>query len=177
MVEEAEEVFEARFRSHWDGVFRIIWRLVGDSDEAEDLALEVFWKLYQTPPRLKEEAELRAWLFRVATNLGYNALRARRRRSQYELAGGQLNIEERGSLDPSSETQRREEQDQVREVLAGMKKRQAQLIALRYSGFSYIEIADTLEISTASVGTLLSRAEAEFERRYRAREGREHVSS
>jgi RNA polymerase sigma-70 factor (ECF subfamily) len=51
-----------------------------------------------------------------------------------------------------------------------MKPRKAELLILRHTGHSYAEIADILGIASGSVGTLLARAEKDFERRYRARE-------
>jgi RNA polymerase sigma-70 factor (ECF subfamily) len=62
----------------------------------------------------------------------------------------------------------------VRAVLGALKPREAQLLLLRSSGLAYRELAGTLGIEPASVGTMLARAEAEFERRFRARYG-EHV--
>jgi RNA polymerase sigma-70 factor (ECF subfamily) len=62
----------------------------------------------------------------------------------------------------------------VREVLGALKPREAQLLLLRASGLAYRELAGTLGIEPTSVGTMLARAEAEFERRFRARYG-EHV--
>jgi RNA polymerase sigma-70 factor (ECF subfamily) len=51
-------------------------------------------------------------------------------------------------------------------VLRQMKERDAQLLILRHSGLSYREIAAALDVAPGSVGTLLARAEAEFEQRY-----------
>ena len=55
-------------------------------------------------------------------------------------------------------------------VLAKMKKRPAKILILRHSGFSYAEIAEAIGIASSSVGTLLARAEREFERRWKAME-------
>jgi RNA polymerase sigma factor (sigma-70 family) len=171
MANRSEEIFEDWFRRYWIGVLGVIHRLIGDADEAEDLALEVFWKLYTTPPQADNELAVKAWLYRVATNEGYNAIRARQRRQRYEFEQGFIDLDHDRSSDPSTETQRKEDQALVRGVLGSMKKRQAQLLALRYSGFSYAEIAAALDVSKASVGTMLTRAETEFERRYRKLEG------
>jgi len=59
----------------------------------------------------------------------------------------------------------------VRGVLASMKPREAQLLLLRSSDLAYREIARALGVQAGSVGTLLARAEREFERRYRTRYG------
>jgi RNA polymerase sigma factor (sigma-70 family) len=69
------------------------------------------------------------------------------------------------------DVERRETQERVRQVLAKMKPRSAKLLHLRYSGLSYSELAEALQIAPGSVGKFLSRAEDEFERIYRRLEG------
>jgi RNA polymerase sigma-70 factor (ECF subfamily) len=105
-------------------------------------------------------------LYRVATHLGLNALRARQRRQRYEGAAGMQALEVSASADPLAELEQAEERQRVRATLARMKPRLASLLILRYSGLSYGEIAAALGIAAGSVGTLLARAEADFERRY-----------
>ena len=73
--------------------------------------------------------------------------------------------------DALNEMLREERRVRVRSVLGALKPREAQLLLLRASGLAYRELAQTLGIGPASVGTLLARAEAEFERRFRARYG------
>jgi RNA polymerase sigma-70 factor (ECF subfamily) len=51
-----------------------------------------------------------------------------------------------------------------------MNRRKAQILILRHTGHSYAEIADILNVASGSVGTMLARAEKDFERRYRALE-------
>jgi RNA polymerase sigma-70 factor (ECF subfamily) len=166
-AEGAESAFEAAFQENWPRVVATLYRLVGESDEAEDLALETFWRLHQNPPHSANHESLRGWLYRVATNLGLNALRARKRRQSYEAHASQLDLLEGHSGDPAEEVERLQEGSGVRHTLAQMKPRSAQLLLLRHSGFSYAEIATSLGIASASVGVLLARAEMEFEERYR----------
>ncbi len=92
-AEQPEPWLEAAFRQHWSRVYGVLFRLVGDGDEAEDLALETFWRLYRRSPVL-DENKLGGWLYRVATNLGFNALRSRRRRQQYEARAGASALEQ-----------------------------------------------------------------------------------
>lgn len=156
--------FDALFQNHWERLCRSLYRLLGDWDEAQDLALETFERLHRNPPR--DPAYLQAWLYRVATNLGYNALRARRRRLHYEIQAGSQALES-NEVDPAAEAERRIQGVRVRRVLSEMKPRSAQLLLLRHSGLTYAELAAALDLSPASVGTLLARAEAEFEKLYR----------
>jgi RNA polymerase sigma-70 factor (ECF subfamily) len=167
---EVEDVFEAAFREHWPRVHALLCRLVGEADEAEDLALETFWRLHRSPAPLAHQQGLRGWLYRVATNLGLNALRARKRRQRYEEQAGYasyLELQMSPPGDPADEVERAQERGHVRLTLAQMKPRSAQLLVLRHSGFSYVEIAAALGIAPASVGALLARAEREFEERFK----------
>jgi RNA polymerase sigma-70 factor (ECF subfamily) len=165
----SDPAFEAAFEQHWGRVVAVLQRLVGDPAQAEDLALEAFWRLHQQPPR--PGGSLAGWLYRVATNLGLNALRARQRRQHYEDQAGRLEAGAGPADDPALQVERRQERQRVREVLGGMKPRDAQLLLLRHSGLSYAELAEALQVAPGSIGALLNRAEAEFERRYRRQEG------
>jgi RNA polymerase sigma-70 factor, ECF subfamily len=160
--------FDAAFLTHWQSVCRVLVRLVGDPSEAEDLALEAFWRLYRHAPSKECEFNVGGWLYRVATNLGLNALRARKRRALHELEAGRWQIETQVS-DPMQAAADEEERVRVRAVLAEMDERQAQLLLLRHSGMAYAELADALQVAPTSIGTLLARAEREFEKRYRQR--------
>ena len=165
---EAGGSFEAIFLEHWPQVFGFLVRLVGDRAEAEDLALETFMRLYQSPPHAGPEIKIGGWLHRVATNLGLNAIRGWKRREHYELEAGRDETFEKIEGSPAEALIAREEQRRVRQILSAMNPRQAQLLVMRHSGQSYRDIAAALGLSATSIGPLLVRAEGEFERRYRA---------
>ncbi len=167
---QREAAFEAAFFEHYARVFGVLFRLVGDRAEAEDLTLETFWRLWERPPKTLRRAatqgdsNLGGWLYRVAGRLGFNALRARQRRAHYEEAAGREAWENNAPPDPAQEAERTEERRRVRAVLAQMPERDVQLLILRHSGLAYEEIAVALGVAPTSVGTLLARAEREFER-------------
>ena len=163
----AEREFEQIFLEHWPAVYRLLARLMGDGDEAEDLALETFWRLHLHPPSQGRASNLGGWLYRVATNLGLNALRARQRRTRRELAAGQETLQAPAADDAIERIHSAEERAQVRLALSRMEERQAQLLLLRYSGLDYRELATALGVSPNSIGSLLVRAEREFEKRYK----------
>lgn len=169
-LEQAEPWLEAAFRQYWGKVYGVLYRLVGDGDEAEDLALETFWRLYSRSPGL-DENKLGGWLYRVATNLGFNALRSHRRRQQYEGQAGASALDQANPIDPAQALEQAQERQRVRMALSRMRSRSARLLVLRYSDLSYAEIAEVMGLAPGSVGTLLARAEAEFERHYRRLEG------
>lgn len=142
----------------------MLYSILGDWDEAEDLALETFVQLHHRPPADTER--LGGWLYRVASNKALNALRARKRRQRYEEQAGHLMMDRDASADPATAVEQAQERQRVRAALGTMKPRPAQMLILRHSGMSYAEIAGALDISPASVGALLARAEVEFERAY-----------
>jgi RNA polymerase sigma-70 factor, ECF subfamily len=168
---EAPGQFEALFLEHWPHVFGFLLRLVGDHAEAEDLALETFMRLYQSPPDAGRELKLGGWLHRVAANLGLNAIRGWKRREHYELEAGRVEAFDHGEPSPIEALIAREEQHRVRLILSEMHPRQAQLLVMRHSGMAYREVAAVLGLSATSIGPLLARAEEDFEKRYRASSG------
>jgi RNA polymerase sigma factor (sigma-70 family) len=108
--------FEELFQQNWEQVYQVLFRLTGDRAEAEDLALETFWRLWQDPPR--QNGPLGGWLYRVATRLGYNALRSARRRLQYELHAGKNALDQSAPLVPADESERSAQRRRIRLVLA-----------------------------------------------------------
>lgn len=166
-AESISSRFEALFTQHWAQVYRLLIRLVGDPAEAEDLALETFFRLYQRYPLQGNEANPGGWLHRVATNLGLHSIRSWKRRERYEMESGKYALEETPEDRPAEILMQDEERRLVRLALAQLNERQSQLLILRYSGLSYKEIAEALDLAPTSIGPLLLRAEREFEKRYR----------
>jgi len=161
---------ELLFQEHYARIVSMLIRLTGDRGQAEEIAADVFCKLSRSRLR-RDDGGKTAWIYRVAMNAGLDALRSNARRRRREEAAGAEDARAATSDDPLEGMVQRERRLQVRSVLEAMKPRDAQLLLLRASGLAYRECADTLGIQPGSVGTLLARAEAEFERRYRARYG------
>lgn len=166
-VTEQLPAFETVFQRYYARVFAILARIVGP-DEADDLAQETFLRYHDRPPaRRGDDADaVGAWLYRVATNLGFNAIRGRKRRIAREERVSRAEWPLQRSLDPESEAVRHEERAVVQSVLLTMPERARTVLALRQSGCSYAEIAAVVGIAPGSVGTTLVRAEALFRQRY-----------
>ncbi len=160
--------FERSFERHWPAVYSFLIRIVGDPSEAEDLALETFYRLYRRGDKLDLNFNTGGWLRRVALNLGLQSIRSFRRRLAHELGAGRLTAQDSQADSPLQVLTDREEHEFVRAALGRMREREAQLLLLRYSGASYAEIASTLGVSPTSIGPLLIRAERELARQYRA---------
>lgn len=164
----SSQSFEEIFLEHWAMIYRLLVRMLGDPDEAEDLALETFFRLYERPPEAGEGFNLKGWLFRVATNLGLHSIRSRQRRRHYELAAGKNALEDPQEYRPAEILDSRELDRLARLTLGRMQPRQAQLLSLRYSGMAYKDIARAMSLAPASIGPLLLRAEREFAKIYRS---------
>jgi RNA polymerase sigma-70 factor (ECF subfamily) len=160
--------FEALFLEHWARVYRLLYRLVGDPAEAEDLALETFLRLHKRFPPHDGEFNLGGWLSRVATNLGLQSIRSWKRRERYEMTAGKYALEEVPEAQPAQILAQAEERRLVRLALSQLNERHSQLLVMRHSGLSYKEIAEALELAPTSIGPLLVRAEKEFAKQYRA---------
>jgi RNA polymerase sigma-70 factor (ECF subfamily) len=157
--------FEAVFHARYGQVARVIARVIRDPARAEELAVEVLWKFWRTPRAQSEQAG--GWLYRTAVRIGLNELRRRLRGHRHE----QLSDVTPGAPDPEQVRAAAEEQEHVRAVLAALNPRQAELLLLRGSGLSYAELAASLELNPASVGTLISRAQQAFRKEFIQRYG------
>lgn len=164
---DPEGRFETFFRSHYERIARAVARVVGDPARAEDLAVEAFWKLWRNPQAQGERAG--GWVYRTALRLGLNELRRDARRNHYERQsayGGH-------ALTPEEARAAAEEREQVRQVLAALDPRQAELLILRSNGLSYEKVASAADVNPVSVGTLISRAQQAFRKEYVKRYGQQ----
>jgi RNA polymerase sigma-70 factor, ECF subfamily len=175
-AERREAVFESAFLAHYGRIAGLLWRLLGDRAQAEELAADVFLKLYRQPWLAASDGKVSGWLYRAATNLGIDALRARASHHQHEEALGRANRAAPPAPDPLQEVLRAERQRSVRAVLARLKPERARILILRAAGFSYNELAEVLDVKRTSVGVMLARAEAEFQQRFLRMFGKEEQS-
>jgi RNA polymerase sigma-70 factor (ECF subfamily) len=159
------------FRLQYPRLVRLLARITGDCGRAEELASEVFCRLSSRPALFRPESNLEGWLYRTAVNLGLDALRTEARRRRHEQAAGAEVARNSSGGDPLTEMLRAEQRTRVQAVLAALKPVSARLLLLRHAGLSYVELAGALAINPASVGTLLARAAAEFEKKYRSLHG------
>src|ERR1700722_4705962 len=160
-----ESEFEAIFREHYQRVVRITRRVLRRDSEAEEICAEVFLRLYRSGPGVTARGLVGGWLYRAASRAAIDALRAPRRGGiEEELGGGASAPSGNPAEGPLTQLLRAERIAQVRSVLAQLKVDKAQILLLRYSGLKYQEIAAAMQLSAASVGTTLARAEAEFSR-------------
>lgn len=158
-----EAEFESIFREHFERMVRLTRRVLRSGAEAEEVCADSFLKLYRSGPGVLAGGQVGAWLYRVATRAAIDRLRLVRRHGiELELEPDSGGRSFDSLEDPLSRMMRNERIAEVRLTLARMKAERAQLLLLRHSGLTYQEIAAAMQIKSASVGTMLVRAEAEF---------------
>lgn len=162
--ESAEQIFAAVFYAHYPRVARTIARVIGDKSRAEELAVDVFWKFRRETQAHGNQAS--GWLHRSAVRAGIDELRRRARHARYERL-----LRFSDSVTPEDLHAAGEERKQVRAVLAAISARDAELLLLHSDDASYAEIARSLNLNPASVGTLLARARQAFRKEFLKRYG------
>lgn len=157
--------FDEIFEQHYPRVYAVALRVTGSPEDAEEIALDVFVRLYRQPADRWDEDRLGGWLYRTALNASFNAVRSRRRRLDWlrKLANLQW-AEPPAATGPAEQVERREEIERVRKGLSRLPEKQRNALVLRSHGFRYAEIAATLDIATSSVGTTLARGERALRR-------------
>jgi RNA polymerase sigma-70 factor (ECF subfamily) len=165
-----DSAFEAFFVAHHDRIYTVVFRLVGNQADAEDITQQAFMKLYRAFDQFDaqpEETNIAGWLYRVAVNQAYDTLRRQKRRHNWREKLGRLWPPNQSAPDPAGSIERQETQARVRQILAGMKPRDAKLLLLRHAGLSYKELAAALNVAPGSVGSLLTQAKRAFAKKYR----------
>jgi RNA polymerase sigma-70 factor (ECF subfamily) len=161
--------FDEAFTLHHRAVFRAAYALVRDSGLAEDVTQEVFLKLYQHMNSLQNEEHVRPWLLRVATNTALNTIRSRGRtgaREEEFVASATTAIGGREPVGIETDYERRTEIEEARRALSQIKEPMRSCLLLKQQGLSYREIAQSLSVNEANVGSLIARGRKEFMRFY-----------
>ncbi|GGG81580.1 sigma-70 family RNA polymerase sigma factor [Paenibacillus radicis (ex Gao et al. 2016)] len=163
MEHSAPDLFRQLFDQHYPSVRRKLIALLRDEAAAEDIAQEVFLKLYRNPPDQLEAAG--AWLHRVLTRQAYDYIdKKNRERALLQKSEQQFMVQPQAFQSNEETILERDEQEQVKQLLEALPERDRKLLMLRYSGYSYAEIAEKLRLKQPQVGTLLKRAGERFKR-------------
>ncbi len=147
-------------------VIGLIYRFISNAADAEDLAQEVFLRIYRARRTYRPTAKFSTWMFRITANVSLNALRSRSVRKDdvsidqvTDFGDGPRAMPDPEAAPPDHDLYRTELQEKVREALAELPEKQRLAVVLnKYEGMSYADIAETLGCSTMAVKSLLARA-------------------
>jgi RNA polymerase sigma-70 factor, ECF subfamily len=162
------EAFSLLVQRHRKSLINFIYRFTVDPAESEDLAHEVFIKVFQSASRYEPKAAFSTWLYRIATNLALNYLRDHRPQRVTSLDGGSEEEEDRSRLELRDKAALVEDQllaqervRQIREALAALPENQRLAVVLtKYQGLSLKETAEVMKCSEVAVKSLIFRAYA-----------------
>ncbi len=157
--------FAALFDRHQGSVVRFCYRFVGTQARAEELAQDIFVKLFRVAKSYQPSAKFKTYLFRIATNHCLNEVRRGDfKREQLEgatMSGETPSVLERepGGLSPDQALEGRELEKAVERAMGNMSERErAAFTMCRFEGMAYREIAESLEASESAVKSLIHRA-------------------
>lgn len=159
------EAFDRLFVAEYGRVVSIAYRITRDMSDAEDVAQEVFVRCAHSA-----RTRARGWLYAAAVHTALNVIRSRRRRAAREVR--RLSLERslgaaaQRDRDPQNILEREDEAQFVRAAMLRLSKRDAEVLALRYGGLSYREIAQTINVDVGQIGTRLARAERALRREF-----------
>lgn len=166
--DEDQGAFEELVELYHKRLVTVMHHLVSNAEEAEDLAQEVFLRVYRGRKKYHPRAKFSTWLYTIANNLALNFLRGRQRRPVIPL-----NLRDSGPLgprpaeqmvldrgkQPMQHMQQEELAGIVQQALATLNERQRVAVVLnKFEDMNYAEIAEVMGLTTKGVKSLLSRA-------------------
>jgi RNA polymerase sigma-70 factor, ECF subfamily len=161
--------FEQLVQRYQGRLLTVLEHLTGQREQAEDLAQEVFLRVYRSRATYFAGAKFSTWLFTIANNVAASALRSRGRRHEVKLEVHDTGPWKQGSLEvmaqaasgqmPARQLDKAEMRDVVQAALGALNERQRLAVLLnKFEGMSYQEIAEVMELTPKAVKSLLSRA-------------------
>ena len=159
--------FEQLVERHQRLVIGTVTRMLGNNADAEDIAQQVFVRVWKSAKRYVPRAKFTTWLLKITRNLVFNELRRRSRHAQVSLQS-ETEEEERPIRDehahaPDATLLEQELQKAIDAAIGNLPETQRMAVILRrYEELSYEEIAETLDQSVSAVKSLLFRARTEL---------------
>lgn len=160
------DAFARLVEANQNRIYSLALRMVGNPEDAADLAQEAFLSAWRGLERFQGEAAFSTWLYRLTSNACIDFLRREKRK---RAAGGILSLDdtEEGmtldlpdyGADPHRQLERGEVREAIAEGLAALSPEHRGVLTLReVSGLSYAEIADLLGLEEGTVKSRISRA-------------------
>ena len=164
-----DDAFSKLVVRYQDRLVGIFSSLVHDVGAAEDLAQDVFLRIYRAKSGYQPTAKFSTWVFRIANNLASNIRRSKGRRKEVQFAtqeSGSVStrpaedmVKEKSGLMPARQMDSSEVQAIVRQAMEGLNDNQKMAVLLnKFEEMSYFDIAETMEMTPSAVKSLLSRA-------------------
>ena len=151
--------FDELYRSHIDGAYRLLTRIVGPVPEREDLIQQVFLETFRSLPRFRGDAAFATWLYRIVCNIAYRHLR-KQRRIRWEPVSDELPA---ATLSPELAARRQQELGRALAYLSALKPKKRIAYVLRVvEGMSLDEIGELVGANAPAVGQRVKHAQREL---------------
>lgn len=161
----AADAMNELLRKYWAGVVEYVARYVEHYDAAEDIAQELFLRLWQKKLTWKRQGSLRSFLYGVARNLARNQGRRWRELRLASLETLDTHVAETTAHGPSETFVERELETRYEQAVSALPARRQEIFILaRVHGLSYQEIAEVMRISPQTVANQMSAALAYLRR-------------
>lgn len=147
--------FERTYQTYYSRVFRYVYRLVGNREEAEQISQQAFTKMYIYSRNGNSVRNAKALIYRIAGNVCLDVLR---KKSKEKDVMSKKWVQPHESAQPSEIILREQQLGRIRRALASLPTRDQKCLLLYQEGFSYKEIAAICRMNKNSVGKVLSRA-------------------
>ena len=158
-----EGAFDEIVRTYQSMVVNLAIRFTGNEEDAEDLAQDVFVKVWNKASSFKGDASLKTWIYRITVNESLNFVRKQKIGSFVDAIEAALSFQ---SDDTDAKLHKSEEQNLVRKAIRSLPKKQRIAIILRtFKNLPYEEIALIMELSVSSVESLLFRAKKNLKKK------------
>jgi RNA polymerase sigma-70 factor (ECF subfamily) len=159
--------FEQLVERHQRLVIGTVGRMLGSGSDAEDIAQQVFVRVWKNAKRYEPRAKFTTWLLKITRNLVFNELRRRSRHPQVPLQSDsdeeERPLKDEQAVAPDASLLEHELQQAVDAAIANLPETQRMAVVLRrYEELSYEEIAEALDQSVSAVKSLLFRARTEL---------------
>jgi RNA polymerase sigma-70 factor (ECF subfamily) len=159
--------FEQLVERHQRMVVGTVGRMLGTNSDAEDIAQQVFVRVWKNVKRYEPRAKFTTWLLKITRNLVFNELRRRSRHPavplQSETEEEERPLKDEQAVAPDAALLERELQKAVDAAIAELPETQRMAVILRrYEELSYEEIAEALDQSVSAVKSLLFRARTQL---------------
>ncbi len=165
--------FEQLVMRHQALVIGTVARMLGSNSEVEDIAQQVFVRVWKSAARYVPRARFTTWLLQITRNLVFNEMRRERRRVHLPLQSGpdaeEIPLPDDKVSGPDEAALQKELEKAVDEAIAQLPKVQRMAVILRrYEEMSYEDIAEVLDLSVPAVKSVLFRARTEMRERLSA---------
>lgn len=165
-----EEAFRQIVEKYQKSIMNLCFQYTGNQQDAEELAQDVFIRVYRAAPSYEPRAQLSTYLYRIAVNLSLNRLRARRNKRlvpfDFLRKGDHYNPISQENKNPDTLMEQKEKQQMIWDAIHALPgNQQTALILKRFQGLSYEEIAKVMHCTVSSVESRLHRAKKNLQKK------------